>query len=70
MILAGGDGRALSSHPARSSYDAVIVGGAMMGSGVAWFLSRNPDFNGTALVVERDPFRPGGTGPATTMVSE
>ena len=27
----------------------------MMGSGVAWFLSRNPDFNGTVLVVERDP---------------
>ena len=56
--------------PLESSYDAVIVGGAMMGSGVAWFLARNPDFNGTALVVERDPFRPGGTGPATTMVSE
>ncbi|MYB03051.1 MAG: FAD-binding oxidoreductase [Acidimicrobiaceae bacterium] len=27
----------------------------MMGSGVAWFLSRNPDFDGTVLVVERDP---------------
>ena len=26
----------------------------MMGSGVAWFLSRNPDFDGTVLVVERD----------------
>ncbi len=27
----------------------------MMGSGAAWFLSRNPDFGGTVLVVERDP---------------
>ncbi len=27
----------------------------MMGSGAAWFLARNPDFDGTVLVVERDP---------------
>ena len=33
----------------------VIVGGAIMGSSVAWFLSANPDFDGTILVVERDP---------------
>ena len=39
----------------QDSYDVVIVGGAMVGSGVAWFLSRNPDFDGTVLVVERDP---------------
>ncbi len=39
----------------RDSYDVIIVGGAMMGSGAAWFLSRNPDFDGTVLVVERDP---------------
>ena len=39
----------------QDSYDVVIVGGAMMGSGVAWFLSRHPDFDGTVLVVERDP---------------
>ena len=37
------------------SYDVVIAGGAIMGSGVAFFLSRNPDFDGTILVVERDP---------------
>ena len=37
------------------SYDVVIVGGAIMGSSVAFFLSRNPDFDGTILVVERDP---------------
>ena len=45
----------LSSTPARSSYDVVIVGGAMYGSSVAWFLADNPDFDGSVLVVERDP---------------
>lgn len=41
--------------PAQRSYDVVIVGGAMYGSSVAWFLTDNPDFNGSVLVVERDP---------------
>ncbi|MFT5507427.1 MAG: glycine/D-amino acid oxidase-like deaminating enzyme, partial [Hyphomicrobiaceae bacterium] len=41
--------------PKQSSYDVVIVGGAMYGSSVAWFLTNNPDFNGSVLVVERDP---------------
>jgi len=41
--------------PRNSAYDVVIVGGAMYGSSVAWFLADNPDFNGSVLVVERDP---------------
>ena len=45
----------MPNSPRRSSYDVVIAGGAIMGSGVAFFLSRNGDFDGTILVVERDP---------------
>lgn len=37
------------------SYDVVIVGGAAMGSATAYFLAANPDFDGSVLVVERDP---------------
>ena len=41
--------------PQQSSYDVVIVGGAIMGASTAWFLTDNPDFDGSVLVVERDP---------------
>ena len=39
----------------QDSYDVVIVGGALMGSSIAYFLSENPDFDGSILVVEPDP---------------
>ena len=37
------------------TYDVVIVGGAMYGSALAWWLTSSADFNGRVLVVERDP---------------
>ncbi|WP_394179415.1 NAD(P)/FAD-dependent oxidoreductase [Yoonia maritima] len=45
----------MTQTPVKKSYDVVIVGGAMLGSSVAWFLSDNPDFDGSVLAVERDP---------------
>ncbi|MDB4197627.1 FAD-binding oxidoreductase [Ascidiaceihabitans sp.] len=41
--------------PKANSYDVVIVGGAMLGSSVAWFTATNPDFDGSILVVEKGP---------------
>jgi len=41
--------------PRHESYDIIIVGGAIMGASTAWFLSKNEDFDGSVLVVERDP---------------
>ncbi len=47
---------AVSFQPPRAAhYDVVIVGGAMMGASTAWFLTDNPDFKGSILVVEQDP---------------
>ncbi len=40
--------------PKNTSYDIVIVGGAIMGASAAWFLSDDKDFDGTVLVVEKD----------------
>ncbi len=41
--------------PHQNSYDVVIVGGAIYGSSLAWWLTTMPNFNGKILVVERDP---------------
>ena len=40
---------------AASRYDVVIIGGAMMGCAVAWFLKVHQKFEGSVLIIERDP---------------
>ena len=40
--------------PQKTSYDVVIVGGAIMGASAAWFLSDDKDFDGSVLVIEKD----------------
>uniref|UniRef100_UPI00404871AA NAD(P)/FAD-dependent oxidoreductase n=1 Tax=Yoonia sp. TaxID=2212373 RepID=UPI00404871AA len=45
----------MTHSPKARTYDVIIVGGAMYGSSVAWWLSDNKDFDGRVLVVERDP---------------
>ena len=45
---------AQATTPGNGTYDVVIVGGAIMGASTAWFLTENPDFDGTVLVIERD----------------
>lgn len=45
----------MAQTPGNKSYDVVIVGGAIMGSATAWFLTNTPDFDGSVLVIEKDP---------------
>lgn len=43
------------TRSARRSYDVVIIGGAIMGASTAWFLTDDSTFDGSVLVIERDP---------------
>ncbi len=57
--------------PAKLSYDVVIIGGAMLGASTAWFLTDNPDFDGTVLVIERDPtYAFSGTGHTNSCIRQ
>jgi glycine/D-amino acid oxidase-like deaminating enzyme len=57
--------------PKRKSYDVVIIGGAMLGAASAWFLSDNADFDGSVLVVERDPtYEFSGTGHTNSCIRQ
>ena len=56
--------------PARDSYDVVIVGGAIMGSAVAWFLT-DLGFDGRILVLERDmSFEKTATATSTSCIRQ
>ena len=43
-----------TEKPHENAYDVIIVGGAVYGSAIAWFLSSNSNFDGKILVVEKD----------------
>ena len=48
----------------KNSYDVVIIGGAAIGSAIAFFLIRHAGFSGSVLVIEKDP---GYTKCSTTL---
>jgi FAD-dependent oxidoreductase domain-containing protein 1 len=48
----------------RAAYDVVIIGGAAIGAATAFFLTRQPGFTGSILVLEKDP---GYTRCSTTL---
>ncbi|MDZ7904555.1 MAG: FAD-binding oxidoreductase [Cypionkella sp.] len=57
--------------PRQTAYDVIIIGGAIMGSSAAWFLSSNPDFDGSILVIERDPsYAKSGTGLTNSCIRQ
>ena len=60
----------MGTQPARDSYDVVIVGGAIMGSAAAWFLTVL-GFDGRILVVDRDmSFAKTATATSTSCIRQ
>lgn len=56
--------------PAQDAYDVVIVGGAIMGSAAAWFLT-DLGFDGSVLVVDRDmSFEHSATATSTSCIRQ
>lgn len=41
--------------PSLESYDVVVIGGAVIGSSVAYHIASDPTFTGSILVLEKDP---------------
>ena len=44
-----------AEEPKSDYYDVVVIGGATSGAAIAFFLTANPDFEGSVLIIERDP---------------
>ncbi len=44
----------MKKNPVYPFYDVVIIGGGIIGCAVAWFLSKNKEFSGKILVIEKD----------------
>lgn len=60
----------MSAGPERDSYDVVIVGGGIMGSAVAWFLT-DLGFDGRILVLDRDmSFERSATATSTSCIRQ
>lgn len=50
----------MSGKPNHLHSDVAIVGGGIIGSSIAYFLAANEDFDGSVIVIEKDPTYAGG----------
>src|SRR5262249_25682697 len=54
-----------------TSYDVVIIGGGVVGSSIAYFLSANPDFGGPVALIARDPpYHAPSSSPSTSAIRQ